>query len=170
MFKCQIINFLLKDEVPKDDEKYWKNGNKVENYEEYMELQLLNKFDKEELSLDILQEKGFDYNPQCLRGYKDTEEIIKYIEVHLHIKNLLEIKNEEDIQSFWRDLRIYLEKKTNFSQIMKMEKLNQNWVNINLLPIKENKEAHIVLRISKRKYRIEYYINNNKSYFNYLYL
>lgn len=168
MFKCKITNFLLKDEVPKDDEKYWKNGNKIRSYEEYMELQLLDKFDKKELSLDTLQEKGFDYNPQWPRGYKDTEEIIKYIEVHLQIKDLLEIKNEEDIQSFWRDLRTYLEKKTNFSQIMKMEKSNQNWVDIKLLPTKENKEAHIVLRISKRKFRIEYYINNNKSYFNYL--
>lgn len=64
MFKCKIINFLLKNKVPKYDDKYWKNGNKVGNYEGYMELQLLDKFDKEELSLDTLQEMGFDYNPQ----------------------------------------------------------------------------------------------------------
>lgn len=130
-----------------------------------MKLQLLDKFNKEKLSLDALQEKRFDYNPQWLRGYKDTEEIIKYIEAHLQLKELLEIKNEKDIQSFWWNLRTYLEKKTNFSQIMKMEKPNQNWVDINLLLTKENKEAHIVLRISKRKFRIEYYIDNNKSFF-----
>ena len=57
-----------------------------------MELQLFDKFDKEELSLDTLQEKGFDYNPQWPRGYKDTDEIIKYIEGHFQLKNLLENK------------------------------------------------------------------------------
>lgn len=28
MFKCKITDFLLKNEVPKDDEKYWKNRKK----------------------------------------------------------------------------------------------------------------------------------------------
>ena len=169
MFKCKITNFLLKDEVPKDDEKYWKNGNKIRSYEEYMELQLLDEFDKEELSLDTLQEKGFDYNPQWPRGYKDTEEIIKHIEAHLQLKELLEIKNKEEHQKFWRDLRNYLEQKTNFFHILKMRKPNKNGVDINFLSTEKNKEAHIVLRNTNRKFTIEYYINENKSFFKYLF-
>ncbi|WP_175612946.1 DUF4268 domain-containing protein [Fusobacterium mortiferum] len=169
MFKCKITNFLLKAEVPKDDEKYWKNGNKIRSYEEYMELQLLDKFDKEELSLDILQEKGFDYNPQWPRGYEDTDEIIKHIEAHLQLKELLEIKNKEDRQKFWRDLTNYLEQKTNFFHILKMRKPNKNGVDINFLSTKKNKEAHIVLRNTNGKFTIEYYIDENKSFFKYLF-
>lgn len=39
------------------------------------------------------------------------------------------------------------------------QRRNQNWVDINLLPAKENEEAHIVLKISKRKFRNNIILN-----------
>lgn len=39
------------------------------------------------------------------------------------------------------------------------QRRNQNWININLLPAKENEEAHIVLKISKRKFRNNIILN-----------
>lgn len=167
MFKCQIIGFLSKDECVETDKKYWKNYEKIKTSEEYMELKLLEKFDMEELSLDNLK-KEFNYNPQWPKGYETTDEMIKYIEKNLQSRKMIKISNQEDIKNFWKELKVYLEQKINFSKILKIEKPNQNWMDINLLPANDNKEAHIVLRIVKEKFKIEYYIEHNKTFFKYL--
>lgn len=82
----------------------------------------------------------------------------------------LNFKTNDDIKKFWYSLENYLNSQVNFSKYFKMNKPNQNWVNIYFSPFIKNKEPHIVLRILKQKkiFKIEYYIDNDKKFFEYL--
>lgn len=75
----------------------------------------------------------------------------------------------EERKKFFYRLEEYLEFKINFSQKFRMESPNKNWVNIKILPDEENKEAYIVLRILKNTIKIDYYIKDNKDFYQYLY-
>lgn len=168
MFKCEIIDFLSVDDMK--DKKFWKVPYKESENKSFIKIKLLKEFDIEEMKLENLLENGLKQVPQWPLKYEGSDKIIKYIEKVLKSEEekLKKFKNEEEIKNFWIELNNYLLNKENFSNFFKMLKPNQNWVNINFLPTKENKEAHIVLRAKEEKFIIEYYIDDNKEFYNYL--
>lgn len=82
-FKCIALKVNL-DKVSIDDSEFVIHGEAYENYGRYMELQLLEKYENQKLSLEILKDHGL----RSVQGpCRVTEELSKYINSNTETDN-----------------------------------------------------------------------------------
>ena len=75
LYKCKV-NKANMPEATIDDSAFVLNGEKYQNYGNYMELELLEKYDNSKFALDVLTEKGLKGRIQGPRRVKELKEFL----------------------------------------------------------------------------------------------
>lgn len=76
MYKCKVNKVNLSD-IEIDDSEFIIDGTNYETYERHMELELIRKYDKNDISVEKMKENGIKGNIQCTR--KAEPELSDYI-------------------------------------------------------------------------------------------